>query len=204
MQYALIHKICSWSILKSRGGTLYRIAKRLYSLSKMRPYQKICQRLEGTKNVLDIGCGDGTLDVYLAKEGRIKIVGLDISPNGFGHAKKKALQDGVGGLVTCVKGNVYSMTFAKENEFDAVTLVYSFHHIEDPISALDEIKRVIKPGGKILIVECIAEDGEGVVCCRFSKGELTAILNEAGFLNAQVEILGNEEGHEFTLIAAVK
>ena len=170
----------------------------------MRPYQKIFQKLEGIKNILDIGCGDGTLDVFLAKEGRIKIVGLDISPAGFSHAKKKALADGVEDLVTCVKGSVYDMTFAKDNEFDAATLVYSLHHIENPISALKEVRRVIKAGGKILILECIAQDEECFVCCTFKKSGLSAILNKAGFLNTKTEFLETVEGHKFALIAAVK
>lgn len=170
----------------------------------MRPYQKILQKLEGIKTVLDLGCGDGTLDVFLAKEGGFRIVGLDISPKGFSHAEKKAHSDGVEDLVTCVKGSVYDMTFAKDGEFDAATLIYSLHHIENPISALKESRRVLKPGGKVLIVECIAGDEEGVICWTFNKPGLIAILNEAGFWNPKVEILGRENGHEFALIAARK
>ncbi len=161
----------------------------------MRPYQKIVQKLEGTKNVVDIGCGNGTLDVFLAKEGGIKIVGLDISPEGFSHAKKKALADGVEDLVTCVKGNVYSMALAKDREFDAATLVYSLHHVEDPVSALKEARRVIKPRGKIFIVERIVEDEEGMVCCTFNRAELIAILEKADFENVKVEALESEGGY---------
>lgn len=170
----------------------------------MRPYHIILAKLQGMKKVLDIGCGDGTLDVFLAKEGRKEIVGLDISPDGFSRAKKKAIADGVEELVRCVKGSVCNMTFAKDSEFDAAILLYSFHHIEDPISAIDEIERIIRPAGKILIVECIANGEESVVCCNFSKGELIAILKESGFLNLQLEILGREEEHTFALIEAVK
>ncbi len=170
----------------------------------MRFYQKIIQKLEGINSLLDIGCGDGTLDVFLAKESGIRIVGLDISPEGFSHAKKKALTDGVEDLVTCVKGSICDIFFAKDNEFEAITLIYSLHHMENPIPALKEARRVLKRGGKILIVECIAEDEEDVVCCIFNKPGLVGTLNNAGFFNTEVEILGTEDDHEFVLFEAVK
>lgn len=170
----------------------------------MRPYQKIFQKLEGIKNILDIGCGDGTLDVFLAKESGLRVVGLDISLAGFSHARKKALADGVEDLVACVKGNVCDMPFAKDSWFDAASLVYSLHHMEDPISALKEIRNVLKPGGKIFIVECIAEDDEGVACWTLNRPELIRALDKAGFLNWKSEMLAWEDGYGFALITAVK
>jgi ubiquinone/menaquinone biosynthesis C-methylase UbiE len=104
-------------------------------------HQKVLKKLDGAKNLLDIGCGDGRLDVFLAKEAGIRITGLDISPEGFGHAKKRAMAKGVEALVTCIKGDLYDMAFAGDNEFDAVSLIHTLHHVEDPVAGLKEARR---------------------------------------------------------------
>lgn len=67
-------------------------------------YQRVLRRLRSARSVLDIGCGNGALDVFLAREGVIRITGLDISTPGFGDANKTARADGVEKLVACVKG----------------------------------------------------------------------------------------------------
>jgi ubiquinone/menaquinone biosynthesis C-methylase UbiE len=161
-------------------------------------YQKILDRLTGVKTLLDIGCGDGELDIFLAKEGGIKVTGLDISASGFDEVKKKALSSGVKNFVRCIQGKIENIENIFRNErFDAITFIYSLHHIPNPVEGLKKAKKVLKTGGWIFVIECIAKTK--LECCSLRKKEVENFLNQAGFKNLQREMMGKNEIHEYVL-----
>jgi len=108
-------------------------------------YKIISESLDGAENILDTGCGEGGLCNYLAKNSKKKITGLDISENGLKKAKRTAILGKV--IVACIRGDAHSMPYFENGEFDAVTMIYTLHHISEPEIALSEIKRVFKTGG---------------------------------------------------------
>src|SRR3990167_5648882 len=115
----------------------------------------ISKKLNDVDTILDIGCGDGFLVSCLAKKLNRKVIGLDISTEGFTKAHNQCKKFNVCNLIECIKGNAYDMNIFKSRKFDAVTLVYSLHHMNYPEIALKETMRILKPGGKIVIVEYI-------------------------------------------------
>lgn len=92
--------------------------------------------------ILDAGCGTGGLAKKLEKFG--SVVGLDISPLALTLARKRKLQ--------LIEGSVNSLPFG-ENRFDlAVSISVLYHVRADEKMALKEFCRVLKPGGKLLLV----------------------------------------------------
>ncbi|MFQ6108477.1 MAG: class I SAM-dependent methyltransferase [Candidatus Aminicenantales bacterium] len=68
----------------------------------------------------------------LAKKLNRKIIGLDISPEGFAKAHRKCKRFDVCYLIECIKGDAHHMGMFKCNKFDAAILLYSLHHMDNP------------------------------------------------------------------------
>ena len=94
--------------------------------------------------LLDIACGLGDL-LYHTRERDIDSVGIDLSPVAAAQAHQRAPQAGV------LVGNAQQLPFA-EQSFDYITILGSLEHLLDPGEGLLEMRRVLKWGGKVLIV----------------------------------------------------
>jgi ubiquinone/menaquinone biosynthesis C-methylase UbiE len=99
----------------------------------------ILQQLEGTKDVLSVGCGPAIIEKGLAEHG-FNVTGLDIS--------KEALDEAPDSIRT-VAGSAENMDFA-DCSFDAVIYVASIQFIEKYKEAITEAARVLRSGGKLL------------------------------------------------------
>lgn len=96
--------------------------------------------------VLDLGCGDGLNITLLHKMGVKNISGVDISPELVALARKNNTK-------TKFKiGSAQKIPF-KANEFDVVLVDSVFHHLMEYSGAASEIKRVLKPKGRLCFVE---------------------------------------------------
>lgn len=145
-------------------------------------YLEIVKRLGKAENILDIGCGEGGLCGYLAKITGKKVTGLDVSGGGFEKAKKMAAKIKVPNLVECVAGDAGKMPCFKDNEFDAITMAYTLHHIEREEEALSEIRRVLKAGGKMIVADYVIEkEGQEKECHKFTVVSLKKLFQTAGF-----------------------
>jgi len=106
---------------------------------------------EGDK-ILDAGCGSGSLAFNLINKFN-QVYGIDISPSRIEEARRKAAEK-------FSETNNFNFSVCNMNEkinfpdkiFDAVTSIATIEHIFDPYFVLEEIRRVLKPGG-VLIAE---------------------------------------------------
>lgn len=105
---------------------------------------KICPHL-----VLDVGCGTGNYTLELAQKG-IKAVGIDSSFDMALFAKTKAERQGL--EANFVVGNVEAMPF-KNDAFDGVLSITTLCFVSNAEMTVDEIKRVVKPGGDVVLGE---------------------------------------------------
>lgn len=97
--------------------------------------------------ILDVGCGTGNFSIKLAKMG-CKVIGIDISEEMLNIAKEKAKKEALD--IQFYKMDVYDLKFEDEY-FDGVFSMAAFEFIKEPDKALNEIFRVIKKGGQILV-----------------------------------------------------
>ncbi|MDQ1276617.1 MAG: hypothetical protein QG610_2195 [Euryarchaeota archaeon] len=121
------------------------------SLVRSRVLPAVLREIKG-ETILDIGSGFGTLTLEIAKNNPdSKIYGIDIHDSHTGQAQMNAEVFGV----TNAKfrtGSAYTLPF-ENNSMDATTCFYMLHHLEDLKLALMEIKRVLKKGGILTVVE---------------------------------------------------
>jgi ubiquinone/menaquinone biosynthesis C-methylase UbiE len=109
--------------------------------------------------ILDVGCGGGktiSLLAQLAPNG--KVFGIDHSPDMVEYSKKVNKKLIAQNRVQIVEGSVEKMGFPADF-FDLVTAFETYYFWTNFFDALKEIKRVLKPGGKLLLVNEMVQDG---------------------------------------------
>lgn len=102
--------------------------------------------------VLEAGCGTGAQTVILcANSPETQIISIDISDDSLEKAKKRINERGYDN-VKFMKGNIFDLKFP-DNHFDHVFVCFVLEHLLDPLKALTGIKRVLKPGGTLTVIE---------------------------------------------------
>jgi len=153
---------------------------------------KLCEivskKLKITDKILDVGCGEGFIVNCLAKKLNRKIVGLDVSIAGFSKAHNRCKKFEVCDLVECIRGDAHNMEMFQDGEFDAITIIYTLHHMNNPEIVLEEVKRILKPRGRIIIVEYIIRKRKSK-CHKFVKEEVNKMLENAGFRDIIIQKL---------------
>ncbi|THE64780.1 class I SAM-dependent methyltransferase [Salinadaptatus halalkaliphilus] len=104
---------------------------------------------EGARRVLDLGCGTGTVSLLLAELGH-EVTGVDLSPGMLERARRKA--QARDRAVELRVGDAEALPFA-ENAFDVVTARHLIWTLPNPERAIAEWRRVVRPGGRLLLVE---------------------------------------------------
>ena len=100
--------------------------------------------------VLDVACGGGLVVCAFAKTVR-HATGIDLTPAMLEQARKNQAAQGLTN-VTWQQGDVVPLPFP-DASFSIVTSRFAFHHFLDPLAVLREMKRVAKPGGKVMVVD---------------------------------------------------
>jgi ubiquinone/menaquinone biosynthesis C-methylase UbiE len=100
---------------------------------------------------VDLACGPGTLALRFAKHVRW-ICGLDITPAILERARQTAAHDGLLDKLTFAIGDAQSLPFA-DNSVDLAVTSYSLHHMSDPSRVISEMSRVVRPGGRVGIID---------------------------------------------------
>lgn len=110
-------------------------------------------RKDDPKMILDVATGTADLAMMATKVlNPEKIIGIDISEGMLSHGRKKILEADLSRIIELQTGDSEAIHFS-DNTFDAVTVsfgVRNFQHLE---KGLLEINRVLKPGGKLIILE---------------------------------------------------
>jgi ubiquinone/menaquinone biosynthesis C-methylase UbiE len=110
----------------------------------------IASQLPSGGDVLEVAPGPGYMALELARLGAYHITGLDISNAFVRIAADNARRAGLN--INFQHGDVARMPFAAES-FDFVTCTAAFKNVPDPVAALDEIHRVLRPGGHAAIID---------------------------------------------------
>ena len=100
--------------------------------------------------ILEIAPGPGFCAIEIARTGRYDVTGLDISESFVRIAREHAASEGV--EVDFRQGNASAMPF-EDGAFDFVTCHAAFKNFTDPVGALNEMHRVLKPGGTASIYD---------------------------------------------------
>ncbi len=102
--------------------------------------------------ILDVACGTGDLAIELAKNNPEKIIGIDIAEKMIEIGKNKVQKAGLSEKIELITADALKIPFA-DNTFDAVTCAFGVRNFENLEAGLTEMNRVLKKGGKLIILE---------------------------------------------------
>ncbi len=102
--------------------------------------------------VLEAGCGVGAQTVILARNSPdASITSVDISPDSLDQARAAVEREGITN-VTFRQADIFNLPYA-DGSFDHVFLCFVLEHLREPVTALAELRRVLKTGGSVTVIE---------------------------------------------------
>jgi ArsR family transcriptional regulator len=135
----------------------------------------------------DLGCGTGQLTAALAPF-VARVIAVDASAAMLQAAKKRL--NGYDNI-ELRRGDLEALP-VDDARLDAATLALVLHHLAEPDAALRDVSRVLKPGGRLLIVDMLPHDREsyrqqmGHVWLGFSDDHIRRTLSESGFVDVRI------------------
>ncbi|MGW4090151.1 methyltransferase domain-containing protein [Nocardia sp. NPDC004750] len=155
----------------------------LPGIRRMRAWGHEALAVQSGERVLDIGAGTGTEVIELSD--RVgpdgDAVGVDPNPAMLAIARGRA--ETADSRARFVEGTAYNLPFP-DGYFDAVRCERVYQHLDDPAAATGEVARVLRPGGRVLLIDTdwhtvIAHPGDPDVLARLSKAMLATTPNPA-------------------------
>jgi demethylmenaquinone methyltransferase/2-methoxy-6-polyprenyl-1,4-benzoquinol methylase len=134
----------------------YDFLNRLLSLRRDVAWRRFtCRQLRffETGRFLDVATGTADLAIEAALlNPEARAVGLDLVPGMMALGKVKIAGMDLSGRISLVRGDAVSLPF-QESSYDTVAMAFGIRNIPDRLKALEEMKRVAVPGGKVMILE---------------------------------------------------
>jgi ubiquinone/menaquinone biosynthesis C-methylase UbiE len=137
---------------------------------------KLTGDLQNGAEVLEVAPGPGYLAIEIARLGRFQVTGLDISRTMVDLARENATKAGV--TIDFRHGDSSGMPFADES-FDLIVCQAAFKNFRQPVSALDEMRRVLRQGG-LAVIQDLNREVSAADIDREVKGQQLSALN--GFI----------------------
>ena len=111
-------------------------------------------RRDAAQEILDIACGTGDFSIAIARAmaSGSRVTGIDISEGMLSVMRCKLDAEGLGDRVTCLQVDCESMPFP-DASFDCATAAFGVRNFEHREKCLREVLRVLRPGGKLVILE---------------------------------------------------
>ncbi len=137
----------------------------------------------------DLGIGDGLLTLMLS-EAADRVTAVDISKEMLAQLQTRARAKGIENIET-VEGEIENLPLPDASH-DVAVLSQALHHADAPVRALMEARRILVPGGRVLVIELLAHAEEWVReklqhrHLGFTESQLEGLLVEAGFQRIRV------------------
>ena len=145
--------------------------------------------------VADLGAGEGTLAQLLAQRAE-KVIAVDLSPKMVEFGQNLANQNGLTNLEYRI-GDIEDPPI-ETTSLDLAILSQALHHAAHPQRALDAAFRILKPGGRLIVLDLLQhhfEEARELYADRwlgFSESDLAAMLEKSGFIQIEVIVADRE------------
>ena len=141
----------------------YDVNNRLHSLGRDRAWRRAAVRMAAVRPgeaALDVACGTGAMARLLQAAGAGRVVGADFCEEMLHLARTKSA-DGKAAAIEFLQADAHALP-VPGGAFDLVTVAFGLRNLADPRAALREFRRVLKPGGRLIVLEfCPAAPGWG-------------------------------------------
>jgi len=157
-----------------------KLSDNFYDKIKPRLYQRLGRELRLAYRVLDLGCGACELAQYLSETYGQKVTGVDVSVNSFPNNRNITKNTK---RIRCIRKDAARLTFIRNETMDAAIIFWALHEMKNPQAILQEAHRVLRPGGKVLVVEFPRNSLAQKLWNEnyYTGKELTGFLRKAGF-----------------------
>lgn len=108
------------------------------------------------EHVLDAGCGMGTPAIWIAGHSKVRVTGITVSQVQVAGGNERAAASGMSEHVTFEYGDFMALSYP-EGMFDAVIAIESLQEAPDLDKSVQELFRVLRPGGRMVISDCTTE-----------------------------------------------
>ena len=148
------------------------------------------------RHIADLGAGEGTLSQLLAQRAE-KVIAIDISPKMVEYSQNLAISNGIHNLEFRI-GDIESPPIENDS-IDLAILSQALHHAEQPQKAIDAAFRLLRPGGRLIILDLLQHnfsEARELYADRwlgFSESSLSGMLRKGGFSEIQTIIADKEE-----------
>jgi ArsR family transcriptional regulator len=156
-------------------------------------------------DVADLGCGEGYLTIEAAFWAR-RVFAVDRSAEVLGRAKQMAQRRRVKNI-TWKRGELEKVPLP-DGSVDVAIASQALHHAKDPGKALAEAHRILKPGGRVLILdlrqhdETWVQESLGDEWLGFAPDQLEGLIANAGFAHVTVRTGARKAGDPFAVLIA--
>jgi ubiquinone/menaquinone biosynthesis C-methylase UbiE len=156
-------------------------------------------------DVVDIGCGDGYLTLEMARWAR-SVIGIDRSEPVLERAEALAARRHVTN-VQWMKGDISRLPLG-DASIDVALLSQALHHAADPKVAVAEATRILRPGGRLLVLDLREHDQSwvrhrfGDQRLGFADADLEALLQSTGLREPRVQVGARHAGDPFVVLVA--
>lgn len=133
----------------------YDLNNRLHSFGRDVAWRRAAVReasLRAGDVVLDVACGTGDLAMEFARAGARRVTGLDFTAAMLDVARKRAARARAARSIVWMEGDAQNLPFA-DASVDVVSIAFGIRNVTDPARALREFRRVLRPGGRLVILE---------------------------------------------------
>lgn len=133
----------------------YDLNNRLHSLGMDQAWRRYAVRLaklSPTDVVADIACGTGDLALKFAAAGAEKVIGIDFTYAMLPLARAKDERSNGAGRISFVNGDAQALPLP-DGSADVVSIAFGIRNVMDPAVAIREFQRVLRPGGRVIILE---------------------------------------------------
>lgn len=143
------------SVFESIAGK-YDLMNDILSFRRHKAWRKFTMRKMNMKrgdSAVDLCCGTCDWSIALAEASETGcVMGLDFSAGMLEVGKRKVEGRGLQDRISLIQGNAMDLPFG-DNSFDYATIGFGLRNVPDPVQVLNEMKRVVKPGGMVVCLE---------------------------------------------------
>ena len=135
----------------ARGEKLLREER-----ARLQPVEPLLRLLDPKpgKRYADIGCGPGYFTLPVAERVRPggKVYALDISPEMLAMCRERARERGLDSLILTLRNDEHTLPL-EDASVDGAWLANVFHELEAPLELLREVRRILRPGGRLIVID---------------------------------------------------
>jgi len=167
------------------------VSDNFYEVIKPRLHKRIGREVRLAGRVLDLGCGSCDLVEYLAGTYGQDVTGVDVAAESFPSGRHT--RDGT--RFHCVKRDAVRLRFVDDGSVDAVVMMWALHEMRRPKAILAETRRVLRPGGEVVIVDFPRDSLAQELWDEdyYRPEEVGELLEGAGFEKVRVRLIEKQQ-----------